>query len=132
MNVGIVGSRSVGGTDKWFSALSIIVPKTVERVVSGGAIGADRLGAAWADKYDIPTTIHKPDWAKYGKSAGFQRNTTIVSDSDVIIALWDGESRGTLDTMQKAVAAGKQVMVVTEANGHMVFETNWKGGEGDE
>jgi hypothetical protein len=47
-----------------------------------------------------------------GRTAGFTSNTTIVRDSDVVIAFWDGKSTGTLDTIEKAKALGKPVGVV--------------------
>lgn len=81
-------------------------------IVSGGAQGADSLGARWAKEYGVPVRIFKPDWTKYGKAAGFMRNTDIVEAADVVVAFWDGVSNGTRDSIAKAEKAGKAVLVV--------------------
>lgn len=63
----------------------------------------------------IAATIieYLPDWDKYGKSAGFKRNTTIVEACDTLLAFWDGKSRGTQDSIAKAEKLGKLTIVIT-------------------
>ena len=36
-----------------------------------------------------------PDWDKYGKSAGYIRNTEMAEAGDILVAFWDGKSKGT-------------------------------------
>ena len=84
---------------------------TILKVVSGGARGADSLGARWADENGIPKQEFLPDWNRYGKSAGFRRNRTIVDNCDAVAAFWDGRSRGTENTIALARAAGKPVQI---------------------
>jgi len=79
--------------------------------VSGGARGVDTLAEKYADKNDIPKLIFLPDYAKYGKIAPLIRNKKIVDNSDIIIAFWDGVSRGTKFTIDYAKAQGKKVIV---------------------
>lgn len=71
-------------------------------VVSGGARGVD----SWADEFaaarGIAVEVIKPDWKKYGKSAGFRRNKEIVAAADDVVAFWDGQSRGTLHSIRLA------------------------------
>ena len=43
------------------------------------------------------------------------RNSLIVADCDMVVAFWDGRSRGTLDTITKAVQAGKRVEIPRQA-----------------
>ena len=81
-------------------------------IISGGAKGADSLGAKFAKDYKIKLTTFKPEWKKYGKSAGFIRNQTIVDNCDIVLAFWDGESRGTADTIGKAKKAKKPTFIV--------------------
>jgi uncharacterized phage-like protein YoqJ len=38
-----------------------------------------------------------------------ERNTTIVDNSDIVLAFWDMESNGTKDTIDKSVKKGKKV-----------------------
>ena len=66
-----------------------------DEIVSGGANGADKLGAKFAKDFDIKLTEFIPDWDKYGKRAGFLRNEQIVQAADEIVAFWDGISKGT-------------------------------------
>lgn len=36
-----------------------------------------------------------PDYEKYGRSAPLRRNISIIEYSDLVLAFWDGRSRGT-------------------------------------
>lgn len=76
-------------------------------VVSGGARGVDSWAEEFAAERGIEVVSIKPEWKKYGKSAGFKRNKEIVANSDDVVAFWDGQSRGTLDTVRKAHKAQK-------------------------
>jgi hypothetical protein len=57
------------------------------------------------------------DWTRHGKVAGFLRNTTIVESADVVVAFWGERSRGTGNTVAKARAAGKKVLVIAPPSG---------------
>lgn len=113
MNVAIVGSR----TFMDMKAMEIVVKRLLERdpdlvVVSGGARGADTLAEAAARKLcKSPPVIFHADWEKHGRGAGFKRNQQIVDFADQLVAWWDGASRGTLDSMRRAVVAEKPVFV---------------------
>jgi len=113
MFIGIVGSRSFTNYDVMKkSILDEVSSSSITGLVSGGAVGADSLAQSLADDISIPMIVHLPDWATHGKGAGFIRNSKIVEDSDMIFAFWDGESRGTLDTINKAKRLGKTVRVI--------------------
>lgn len=70
-------------------------------IVSGGAKGADSIAKDYAEKYQLPFVVYPADWSK-GKGAGFLRNTQIVEDCDLLVCFWDGKSRGTKDSIDKA------------------------------
>lgn len=72
MKVAVIGSRGFNNYNKVVETLSGL---TITEIVSGGAVGADKLGERFANENNIPTKIFLPDWEKYGKSAGFKRNT---------------------------------------------------------
>ena len=91
----------------------VCVETPVTELISGGAVGADRLGEAWARAHDIPVRKLLPDWDKHGRAAGVIRNSDIVKEADGVIAFWDGASRGTLDTITKARKANKLLKVVS-------------------
>ena len=84
----------------------------VVEIVSGGAKGADSLAARYARENEIPLTELKPDWTRYGRAAGVLRNTDIVDQCDVLIAFWDGTSKGTRDSIEKAERLEKETIVV--------------------
>lgn len=64
-------------------------------IVSGMASGADLLGYEFAEKYGINTYEFPAHWDRYGKRAGFMRNTDMGKFADGLLAFWDGKSRGT-------------------------------------
>lgn len=80
-------------------------------IVSGGAKGADSLAEEIADKFELKKIIIKPQWNVFGKKAGMVRNEEIVDTSDIIVALWNGKSRGTKNTISLARRKNKQVYI---------------------
>lgn len=64
-------------------------------VLCGLAKGADNLGHIWALKEGIPVETYPADWNTYGRGAGFKRNLDMGNKAEALIALWDGESKGT-------------------------------------
>jgi hypothetical protein len=55
--------------------------------------------------------VFHADWDGLGKRAGFIRNEEVVSYCDVLVAFWDGVSRGTAHAIARARYAGKRVIV---------------------
>lgn len=115
MKLGIVGSRSIPSLRFLCKAMSQIDIdlKKVEKIISGGADGADEWAEWWAYKHTIPITVFHAKWNKYGKQAGFLRNIHIVENSDALIALWDGKSKGTKHAIDLAIKKKKDVIVFT-------------------
>jgi len=113
MKVAVIGSRSFNDYEEVKRILSNI---QITEIISGGAAGADTLGEQYAKENNIPTKIFKPDWEKHGKVAGFLRNTDIVNESELVVAFWDGESKGTKDSISKAYEQNKKVLVITSKN----------------
>lgn len=67
----------------------------ISEVVCGMAAGADFLGRYWAQINHIPVKEFPADWKKHGRRAGYVRNREMAKYADALIAIWDGESRGT-------------------------------------
>ena len=111
IKIGVIGSRSFNDYELLKRTLDEYLGK-VWIIVSGGAKGADSLGEKWAIDNNIKTCIYKPDWDTYGKQAGFIRNKDIVEDSDILIAFWDGLSRGTEHSINLAKKMNKEVRIV--------------------
>lgn len=106
MKILCCGSRN---WTEWF-----IIKKTLSRllaslnrrfiVLHGGAKGADSLSGMMAGMLGLQVEITPADWLTYGRRAGMIRNTQMLERKpDYVIAFWNGQSRGTLDTIQKAV-----------------------------
>lgn len=105
------------------SAIEIIKKKTMlpdlTRIVSGGARGADILGERFANEMGLKISRFIPDWDGLGKRAGYVRNAEMakfaVEDGNygVLIAFWDGQSRGTKHMIDLANKYGLEVHVVS-------------------
>ena len=94
MRVIVAGSREIRDIDLVFFAMaSSKFP--IRTVISGGARGVDTLGEQIAKKYNINLEIYPADWNTHGKSAGYKRNELMASKAEGLVAIWDGQSRGT-------------------------------------
>jgi hypothetical protein len=80
-------------------------------VVCGMAAGADVLGDRWATTNWIPVKEFPAQWDKHGKAAGAIRNVEMADYADVLVAFWDGESKGTKHMIQTALTKGLEVHV---------------------
>lgn len=99
----IVGSRNgLNWDDVAREIKHLMVNGDISLVVSGGALGVDRLAESIALAHGKKTHTIRPDWDKYGRSAGFRRNVAIVEMADVVYAFWDGGSKGTAHSINIA------------------------------
>ncbi len=103
--LGITGSRSItnprviayvmGQTLEEFS--------TIDELHHGNAIGVDRLAAVWAaDRGGIKLVPHHATAGHY-----LERDRKVVDTVDLVVAIWDGSSKGTKYTMDYARRKGK-------------------------
>ena len=109
MKLAIVGSRNFVD---YKHLCENIDSRNLNLIISGGAPGADSLAKRYAEDRKIPLQVFNADWKKFGKSAGFLRNTQIVDACDGLIAFWDGSSPGTRDTISKIKISKKPYKVV--------------------
>lgn len=79
--------------------------------IGGGAKGADELGEKWACENVLKYEKYPADWNKHGKAAGHIRNTQMAKDADVLVAFWDGKSKGTHHMIGTALDHGLEVHV---------------------
>ena len=88
------------------------------RIISGTARGADKLGEQYAKIAHYELSKFPADWDGLGKRAGYVRNAEMakfaVEDGNygVLIAFWDGKSRGTKHMIDLANKYGLEVHVV--------------------
>ncbi len=85
---------------------------TITEVVSGGAAGADSLGEMYAIENNIPIKVFNADWNKHGRAAGPMRNKQMADYADVLIAVWDGQSKGTKNMIDQMNKLNKPVFIV--------------------
>jgi hypothetical protein len=114
-NVAIVGSREWKDIVAIHKFIDILCPE-IHCIVSGAGRGVDREAELYARSKGFETLIFPAEWDRYGRSAGFRRNVTIVENSDVVYAFWDEVSRGTKHTMDTAKAKGLTVFFYSEGD----------------
>ena len=112
MKLAIVGSRNFDNYTILRNFADYFIESCDDSIISGGAKGADTLAKQYAHENLIATVTYLPDWNKYGKSAGFIRNKLIVDNCDIVLAFWDGKSKGTQHTIKLAKAAKKPTFIV--------------------
>lgn len=101
----MVGSRSVPASlyQQLKTELDHFVSQYTNMIIiSGGARGADTLAREYARERNLPFEEYPAKWEIYGKSAGYKRNAEMVKEADALIAIWDGESKGTQHSIQLA------------------------------
>jgi len=113
MRLGIVGGRDFADYDLLCMEAGRI-PATI--IVSGGAKGCDLLARRYAEAKSLKLVEFLPDYTKYGRGAPIRRNADIISNSDVVLAFWDGKSKGTKNSIDTARSMGKDVQVVVYKN----------------
>ena len=104
----ICGSRSID----FINLDNYLKPDCCNVVIAGGARGIDTIAEKWAKRHGIKTDIYKPEWDKYGKSAGIKRNKIMVDNADFVLAFWDNKSSGTLNSIDYAKKKGIPIIVV--------------------
>jgi len=108
MRVAIVGSRNYRDLDRVRRYVASLPKGTI--VVSGGARGVDKTAERAAKEHGLNVCIYYPNWEK-GRGAGLARNKQIVHNCDRLVAFHDGESRGTMFTIEFAAQMSREVIV---------------------
>lgn len=122
----VCGGRTFSDMELCYRTLDqVLADRTNIVIVSGHARGADSFGEEYAQEHGLRTCIFKPDWKRYGRAAGPIRNremlTYALDGKALIVAFWDGNSKGTRDMIRKGRDAGAEVIVTYYA---MNQETN--------
>lgn len=106
MKVAVVGSRGL-----YIDDISFYIPSSVTEIVSGGARGVDTKARIFAEENSLKYTGFLPDYDKYGRVAPIKRNDLIVDRADMVVALWDGRSRGTKYVIDRCMKIKKSLVV---------------------
>lgn len=126
LRVIIAGSRDFDDFPKLMNSCIDILHEISEqndnldkiRIVSGAARGTDQLGEKYAKIAGYEVSRFPADWDGLGKRAGYVRNAKMakfaVADGNygVLIAFWDGKSKGTKHMIDLAEKKGLEVHIV--------------------
>lgn len=110
MRVAIVGSRHFGAPNRVTDYVRTL-PKG-SSIITGSASGVDAAVTKAARESGIPVQVMPASFdelADPGKAAA--RNQRLVEACDVLVAFWDGASKGTRATVDRALDSGKEVHV---------------------
>jgi hypothetical protein len=125
MRLIIAGSRTAD-TEADYAALKHFAQTSgmprPDEIITGDARGADKLGNRLAQEFGIPLKTFTPDWDRLGKGAGHLRNgdmAVYASDepNSGLIAIWDGQSKGTAGMIEVAKRYGLHVAIIPAAVG---------------
>ena len=106
MKVAVIGSRELRVDN-----LGKYLPEEVTEIVSGGARGIDTSAREYALKNNIKLKEFLPEYEKYGRAAPLKRNMQIIDYADMVLAFWDGKSKGTKFVIDNCKRIGKRVRI---------------------
>lgn len=106
MKVAVIGSRNLTITN-----LEMYLPENVTEIVSGGAKGIDTCAREYARAKGIELKEFLPEYKKYGRGAPLRRNLEIIEYADMVLAFWDGRSKGTNYVIETCKKRKKEIKV---------------------
>ena len=106
MKVAVIGSRNLTVPN-----LEKYLPEGTTEIVSGGAKGVDTSARECAKRMGLKLTEFLPEYEKYGRAAPIKRNDLIIDHADMVLAFWDGKSRGTAYVIKTCLQKGKKVVI---------------------
>ena len=81
-------------------------------IVSGGARGVDKEGEWYAAQQKKPVRRFIADWNTHNRAAGPIRNKAMAEYGDVLLLIWNGESRGSASMKEEMEKLGKPIYEV--------------------
>jgi len=107
VKIAVIGSRNLGVPN-----LGDFLPAETQELVSGGAKGVDTVVREYAEAHGIKLTEFLPDYAKFGRGAPLKRNLQIIEYADLVLAFWDGKSRGTKHVIDNCEKLNKHLKTI--------------------
>jgi hypothetical protein len=125
MKLIIAGSRDLNPCQTFIHELIVglfrigheqnVTNHTQVEIVCGLAKGVDLAGRDYALEYfDTPMSIKQfpADWETHGKAAGPIRNGQMAEYADVLLLIWDGESKGSANMKENMLKLKKPIYEV--------------------
>lgn len=111
----VCGSRDYDDHKFIFEQLNILFLKYgIKKIISGGCSGADSLAEKYAKNNNLPITIIKANWKKYGKKAGPMRNKKMIKLKPNIVVAFSSKHYLTPGTKNMVSLAEKKGIKVLE------------------
>ena len=114
MKIVIGGSRTYTDYKAFSEALDSVLPDIPENeitILSGHCKGVDAMAERYAAEHKICLQVYPAEWSIYGRAAGPVRNRRMVEECDMVIAFWNGSSRGTVSLIESAKKQGRDVVI---------------------
>jgi len=106
MNIAIIGSRRWENKSK-IECLVRNLMSAFEKedvLISGGAKGIDEMAEKNIDRWNFNKKIFKPDMSVgYDVRKYHERNKQIIDEADIVISIWNKNSKGTLSALKALV-----------------------------
>lgn len=81
-------------------------------IITGSASGVDAAATKAAREKGVPVQVIPASFDELADTAkSAVRNQRLVDACDVLVAFWDGSSKGTRTTVERALDSGKEVHV---------------------
>jgi|SRR5688500_10532028 len=78
----------------------------IDTVYVGDAKGVDALALRWCKENGITYRIFRANWSFYGRGAGPERNADMINaGAEALIAIYEGDSKGTMNMIKQAKRA---------------------------
>lgn len=102
----VTGGRNYDDIQKVFEVLDDEAP---EKVIQGGAKGADDIAAQWCMERGVECQTYNADWATYGRAAGPIRNKQMLEENKKAKVLVFPGGAGTANCVKIAKELGMTV-----------------------
>lgn len=106
MKAAVIGSRGLK-----IENLEKYLPENITEIVSSGAVGIDTSAKEYALSHGLKLTEFLPEYEKYGRAVPLKRNIQIIEYADMVLAFWDGCSRGTEFIIKNCKKINKLIQV---------------------
>jgi predicted Rossmann fold nucleotide-binding protein DprA/Smf involved in DNA uptake len=129
LRVAIVGSRHFVAPDRVVEYVKSLPPRA--SIITGSASGVDAAATKAAREKGIAVQVLPASFEEMADaSKAAARNQRLVDACDVLVAFWDGTSKGTRATVERALYSGKEVHVFT-VRGNLPVPSHRGVGEAD-